>query len=95
MSRCRICPRCFGCGVRRGLRPAQGLRLRVEALGLGGLSWARAEPRSVPVPKSRTLEAPANAQPWCSSRKAELQAEPGPDISFPGGSGCSASLLRP
>lgn len=43
----------------------------------------RAEPRSVPVPKLRTLKALANAQPWCSS-KAELQAEPGPNISFPG-----------
>lgn len=52
--------------------------------GWGGLSWARAEPRSVPVPKWRTLEAPANAQPWCGS-KAQLGAEPGPEFSFPGG----------
>lgn len=54
----------------------------------------RAEVRSVLVPKSRTLEGPADAEPWCSS-VAALQAEPSPDIAFPGGSGCSASLLRP
>lgn len=32
MSRSLICPHH---GVRRGLRPAQGSRLRVEVLGLG------------------------------------------------------------
>lgn len=90
MSWSRICPRCFGCGVRRGLRPAQGLRLWVEVLEVRrGLSWARTEPHLVLVPKLRTLEAPENAQPWCSSG-VELEAEPDPNFSSLGGSGCSA-----
>lgn len=63
-------------------------------LGLGGLNWVRVEPHSMLVPKSRTPEAPANARPWCSS-KAEPRADASPDVAFPGGSGCSASLPQP